>query len=288
MQPSFVKWIKKFRFKNLSRPFIFESFLYIIADKVNLYKLNIHSGDIIWHLKLKNKATSCAGIYKEHLYCITNDGVILKINKTYGKLTSSHSTDMEPAVFPLQEKNVIYIPCKNDRLVAYDMQDMRVLFSTETEHDMISPPVIGKDKVYILGRTKLYAISKVTGNIEWIRRFNIRWISDCTPVPKLYKGRVFLQMRGFDIKTGLGNWIVYGRGLMLTDTYIAGEHIYYGGKLINPKRGKKGFIQIIDIEKKERKAFIYLDEIPNEGLKVYGKTIIFISKAGYFVSYAGN
>ena len=269
-------------------PLVNGNFIYIAAQDRTIHKVNKLNGSIVWKTPFDTQIMGCSGFYNGHIFCMGEDGKLYRVNDRDGQTSSTHQTDLNPLINGVVEKSVLYLPGKNNVLIAYDLQDLRTRFSTETESDIISPPLVGTDLVYVVDRRKLSAINKITGRVKWVKRINLRWFHDSVPAPLYYKGRIFLGARGFHYESGVGSWIYYGKGKQLTDTAIAGKYMYYGGSNYFPEGSKKGFIEIVDIDERKTAYRFTMDEIPVNKILISGKILLFFNESGVLYGYAGS
>jgi len=281
-----ISWQVKIGNNILTPPYITGDFLYIANAENNIFKISSNFGNVIWSTRFQTKVQSCIGISNDFIFCLAHDGHIYKVNAKTGFIVSSYKTNQKPSAYAVAEGNILYSPGENNNLMAFDIKDIRLRYSVESETDLISPPLICSDKVIITGRNKIYAIDKVRGRIVWIRRLNLRWFYDSVPVPKRYKDLIFLGERGFDYNDGSGKWLIYARGLRLTDTYIAGNYLYYGGSL--ETSSNKGFINIFNIDNKKITFHLVIKEIPHYRMIIHQKMILFYTQDNKFVAYSGT
>jgi outer membrane protein assembly factor BamB len=283
-----IMWSKKVERTSIAPPFFQGDFLYIASLNKQLLKINIISGSVIWEKYFNAQILGCYVYYGENLFCGGEDGKLYRISEKYGEVTSVHPIDLVPSTYGIYQDNILYLPGKNNTLISYDLRDMRLRYKFETETDIITPVLVGPDFIYFADRRKLYGINKVTGRVVWIRRINMKWFNDLAPVPRYYDNRIFLSTRGYDYKTGIGNWVVFGKGKKLTDSFIAGKYLYYGGELFTPQNDNSGFIEVWDINKRERLYHFSIKVIPNLSLTVYGKILFFIGNDGILYGFTGN
>ncbi len=290
-------WIVKTDAPLSSAVSVFGNYVYATDTKDQIYKISIFSGRIIWKTKMKLKLYGCWGTYNDHVFCpvyslnadgIFTKGKILRINVFDGKVSSEHNNVFKPSAYGLSEGNIMYVPGENNLIIAYDMKDLRTRFSVETEAGLISPPIIGKKRIFVVGSRKLYAINKITGKIEWIRRLNLRLFRDTVPFPRYYNGRIFLGLRGFNVNTGQGSFVIFGKGRKETDIYIAGNYLYYAGSLFYPDKNHKGFISVFDINSRTEISFKKINHIPKFTLTVYRNLIYYFDRKGSLYCLTGT
>ncbi len=292
-----ILWYLKTRANLSATVYIKNNFIYATDIEKRIYKISIFSGRISWISKMDFYLHGCWGLYKNHVYCtaynlnkdnIFTSGRIIRINITDGKKSSIHKNVLHPSAYGLSQANIMYVPGQNNVLFAYDLRDLRTRFVTETETGLITPPLIGEKSIFVLGRRKLYSIDKITGKIRWIRRINLLFFRDTIPLPRIYNNTVFLGLRGFDLKTGEGNFVIFGKGKKETDIYIAGKYLYYGGSLYYPDKRNKGFISVFNIDTREQVSFQKLNHVPKYGLTVHGNLLYYFDSKGILHCLTGS
>ncbi len=217
--------------------------------------LNLYDRDRLWSLPIKDISGSPI-IIEKLLYVVSASGRIYSLDYMNGDIVWQDSVGAKCLPGPSGHGNVVYFPCDDGKLLAYEASTGNRLFQSDLGEPLVNKVVIGQN-VYVSGSEgTFFALDAIDGRIIWQTKFdNPIWTSPALHGDMLYFGDSGGKLRSIDRITGEIIWEFNCEGVILSSPIIVGNYVLFGsldkhlyclekdsGKLISEREFKNDII----------------------------------------------
>ncbi len=194
-----------------------------------LYAVDLRSGKVSWVSMIKEEIRGEPVIYGDYLIVSTFNGGIYVLIRSDGHLVYSYENEDEIIAGMNIYKNLLVVPFKSGKLVAYDMGSRKQQWSFGTNGIINVSPVVRDTSLYFgAWDGTFYALDVRTGKSKWIRYVGDNTTRDFLVFKNVIvlffsKGEVVCLNR----ETGAIEWIKYFSGVDFNYNYFSGEKAMY-------------------------------------------------------------
>lgn len=190
--------------------------------------LNLHNRSRLWSLPIKD-ITGSPIIIDNQLYVVSALGRIYSLDYMNGDIIWKDSVGAKCLSGPSGHDNMVYFPCDDGNLLAYEASTGKRMFKSELGEPLVNKAVIGQN-VYVAGSEgTFFALDAREGRVIWQTKFdNPIWTSPALQGDRLYFGDSGGLLRAIDRITGEVVWEFGCEGVILSSPIIVGNYVIFG------------------------------------------------------------